>query len=163
MKINDVLHDLTSDPNKLSAEARNEAARIFRIVLRENGIDAKFFSNALSRWTNRRATTTMSTSDKSKNAHANDRGNFVKAIIKDRISLDRLIMALQVLDPISFSITIGLRFDRRPEKLVRFNYIDDPARYQAVTGKPAPPYFKVLVDTNDPIYPDTPEEAQQTL
>lgn len=152
MKINDDLHDLTSDPDRLSSAARNEAARIFRIVLRENGVGAKTFSNALNRWTQRRAV--LSTGTKNKNAHANERGNFVKAIIKDRISLDRLIEALRILNPLSFSISIGLKFDQRPEKVVRFNYIDDPERYQRVTGTKAPPYFTVLEDDKSIDYPD---------
>ena len=154
MKINDDLHDLTSDPDRLTSSARNESARIFRIVLRENDIGAKTFSNALSRWTNRKAA--LSTSSKNKNAHANDRGNFVKAIIKERISLDRLIMALRILNPLSFSITIGLKFDRRPERLVRFNYIDDPERYERTTGQKPPPYFNVIEDDEDVEYPDDP-------
>lgn len=122
------LDKLTSDPNKLVSESKNEVARILRVFLREHQITNTLLSNRIKIWSNLR------TGGDSNSKHANDSGNFIKAITKPKISFERLITTMDILNPLSWSITIGVRWDAGPEKKIKFNYVSDPDKYVAVMG-----------------------------
>lgn len=137
------LDKLTSDPNKLVNESRNEVARILRVFLREHQISNLRFLNAIRVWALKR------TGGDSKSKHANDSGNFIKAVTKSKISFERLITTMEILKPLSWSITIGVRWDARPEQKIRFNYIDDPVLYKTITGEDPGPYLVPIHDDED--------------
>lgn len=137
------LDKLTSDPNKLVNESKNEVARILRVFLREHQITNKRLSNDIRLWANKR------TGGNSNSKHANDSGNFIKAITKPKISFERLITAMDILNPLSWSITIGVRWDASPEKKIKFNYVSDVDRYVAVTGQQPEKYLTPIRDDED--------------
>lgn len=137
------LDKLTSDPNKLVNESRNEVARILRVFLREHQITNERLSNDIKSWAFRR------TGGNSNSKHANDSGNFIKAITKPKISFERLITAMDILNPLSWSITIGVRWDARPEKKIKFNYVSDVERYVTLTGEQPEKYLTPIRDDED--------------
>ena len=137
------LEKLIDDPNKLVQESRNEVARILRVFLREHRITNMVLNKQIREWTQAK------TGGNSNSKHANDPGNFIKAITKPKISFERLITAMEILDPLSWSITIGVRWTAGPEKKLRFNYVKDPVRYENVTGQKPEAYLTPLIDNDE--------------
>lgn len=139
------LDKLTSDPNKLVQESKNEVARIMRVFLREHQITSHRLLNDIRAWSLKR------TGGDSNSRHANDSGNFIKAITKEKISFERLITMMDILRPLSWSITIGVRWDARPETKIKFNYVEDPERYRALTGQEPEKYLTPIHDDHEDV------------
>lgn len=137
------LDKLTNDPNKLVNESKNEVARILRVFLREHQITNKRLSNDIKIWSYKR------TGGNSNSKHANDSGNFIKAITKPKISFERLITMMDILNPLSWSITIGVRWDASSEKKIKFNYVSDVDRYVAITGQQPEKYLTPIRDDEE--------------
>lgn len=146
--INDDLKDLMADPNKYESTPRNEMARIFRIFLREHRINASTFQRKLLNWNG--GANASSWANQNNNNKPNARGNFVKAITKDRISFDRFFEFMCIAAPLSWSITIGVRWGVGREQGLRFNYIPDPEKYKKLTGEQLPPHTVPIIDHNAP-------------
>lgn len=138
---------LISDPNKLVNEAKNDLARFFRILLRENLIDTGKFGQKLDEWSDKRSRPSGPLGQTK--GRPNDRGNLVKAIVKEKISFECFILGMEVLNPLSFSITIGTRWGPAPEKFIRFNHVLDQDRYLRETGERPRDHIELLYSETD--------------
>lgn len=138
---------LVKDPNKLVNEAKNDLARFFRILLRENQINASLFSRMLDEWSAKRNKPSGPLGQT--RGRPNDRGNLVKAIVKEKISFECFLLGMEVLNPISFSITIGTRWGPGPERFVRFNHVMDVERYFKETGEIPRDHIEFLYNEDD--------------
>lgn len=141
--INEELFNLTSSPDKLVGKSENEVARILRTVMFEMNITPKVMLDRIDTWM--KGGTGGPLSHK---PNANDRGNFIKAIIKRRVSFGRFALFMRVMNPLSWSITIGIKTGPREEKKIRFDYCDNPERYMNVLGK-EPPMGYTVINTDE--------------
>ena len=141
------IHKLITDPNKLVSEAKNDLARFFRILLRENKIDPTEFSRKLDAWSSKRNKPSGPLGQTK--GRPNDRGNLVKAIVKEKISFECFLLGMEVLNPLSFSITIGTRWGPGPEKFVRFNHVFDVDRFLRETGELPRDHIELLYSEDD--------------
>lgn len=138
---------LLSLSDKGTSESENALAEIFRKFLWEKDVSLETFNRDLDRWLDDPKNRIINHSG----VRSNDRGNFVKAIAKNRLSWEMFVKAMTLLNPVKFTISVTCDWGRgkssTAKKVFRLQDVEDYELMLRDNSDSKP-------DENKPLLPD---------
>jgi len=155
---------MMDDQDKLLKEAGNPLTKLFRLVLRELGIEAKPWNRRLTAF----LSSPLSRVPKNAKDIGQERNNFNRAIAKKHITFKTFQKAVQILGPVkySMSITMVMRDGRSIEVSTEmfknpYSAIDDLSA--TITGRGLSPEYDNIDDNDDDEDDSVTDEAVEDM